>query len=202
MTTKKPFIKRSVGAQYTAFNTPGSDGQFDLAAFEKAVKQEVVKTIGVTENEETNTVTASGKMYATVSQRNGTEIAMDVVAFDPQTLSRMRAETNTGGLVKSGEGKERPFFAYGYVEKKDAGNYKYIWYPKCQLVSNTKDIADGGESFSEQNDTLTIRAYAFDDLGNDHVYIDSEFENVPEGITEDKFFAKPITTIEGLTEGA
>ena len=63
---------------------------------------------------------------------------------------------------------------------------------------NSDEIATREESPSEQNDTITISAYSFDEEGNKKSYVDSTAANFPEGITEDKFFAKPILTKESL----
>ena len=112
----------------------------------------------------------------------------------------MRGEdVDDGGLISSGSSTQRPFFAYGKVVKKVGESYRYEWYPKCQLVENTDDISTQEESFSEQNDTVTIRCYAFDDLGHVRNYVDSDASNFPKGLTEDKFFTKPIITKADLT---
>lgn len=200
---KRPFIKKTVGNQYVNFNKPSPGVDYDVDSWEdETIKHETIKNIGVTENEESTAVRGSGKVYTTVTQRASTQIAMDVLAFDKETISKMRAETNDGGLRKSGAPATRPYFGYGYVEEYDGDNFRYVWYPKCQLASNTKDIATQEESFSEQNDTLTISAYAFDGK-NDHVYIDSEMSDFPEGVTEDVFFKKPIYSLDALdNEGA
>ena len=102
------------------------------------------------------------------------------------------------GLISSGRNSERPYFAYGKVVKKVGGGVRYDWYPKCQLVENTDDIATKEENFSEQNDTVTIRAYAFNDEGDIKNYVDSEASNFPKDLTEEKFFTKPIITKEDL----
>ena len=106
--------------------------------------------------------------------------------------------SDNGGLILSGAPARRPFFAFGKVVKKVGGGVQYAWYPKCQLVENTDDIATSEESFSEQNDTITIRAYAFNDSHQKKTYVDSETENYPEGLTEEKFFTTPILTAEDL----
>lgn len=199
MRTKKPMIKESVGAQYYAFNTPDEDGKFNTSAYEETIKTETVKSIGTTENSDSTTVKASGKDYTTVSQSNNTELEVEVIAFDPDDLARMRGDiVSNSGLISSGRTAERPYFAYGKVVKKVGGGFRYDWYPKCQLVENTDDIATKEESFSEQNDTVTIRAYSFNEYGDIKNYIDSESSKFPQGITEDKFFNKPIITEDDL----
>ncbi len=201
MQAKRPMIKESVGAQYYAFNTPSEKGEFDPTKYEETIKTETVKSIGTTENAESATVKASGKDYETVSQSSNVELAVEVVAFDPDDLAKMRGDTTReSGLMSSGRNAKRPFFAYGKVVKKVGGGVRYDWYPKCQLVENTDDIATKEDSFSEQNDTVTIRCYAFNDEGDIKNYVDSESSNFPKALTEEKFFTKPIVTEEDLTE--
>lgn len=202
ITTKKPMIKETVGAQYYAFNNPGTGVEFDSTKYEENVtKTETVKKIGVTENMESTPVKASGKDYTTVNQTSSYDFSVEVVAVVPDDLSKMRGENvGTSGLIKSGSSNIRPYFAYGKVVKKTGGGFRYEWYPKCQLIENTDDIETREESFKEQNDTLTIRAYPYDDDGNIRNYIDSETANFPKGVTEEAFFAAPIVTDEDLAK--
>lgn len=201
ITTKKPMIKETVGAQYYAFNNPAQGVEYDSSSYEENVtKTETVKQIGVTENMESTPVKASGKDYTTVNQTSSIDLAVESVAVVPDDLARMRGENiNNGGLITSGSSNKRPYFAYGKVVKKNGGGIRYEWFPKCQLVENTDDIATKEENFSEQNDTLTIRAYPFNDAGDIKNYVDSEAENFPSTLTEDAFFSKPIINQADLT---
>lgn len=194
ITNKKPMIKETVGSLYYAFNTPTEEGEFNAGTYEDPIKSDVVKNIGTTENSENTTVRASGTDYETVNQTSSIDMAVEVVAFDPADLARMRGDdtSDTGGLMLSGAPSRRPFFAFGKVVRKVGGGVQYAWYPKCQLVENTDDIATSEDTFSEQNDTITIRAYAFDSNNQKKAYVDSETANFPEGLTEEKFFTKPI----------
>ena len=199
MKTKRPMMKETVGVQYYAFNTPDEDGNVDYTTYEDTIKTEVVKQIGTTENGETTTVRASGKDYASFNQVSSTDLEVEVVAFPQEDLARMRGENiATNGLVSSGGTKERPYFAYGKVVKLVGGGVRFDWYPKCQVIENTDDIATSEDSFSEQNDTVTIRAYAFNEKGENKNYVDSSITGFPEGLTEEKFFSKPIVTSADL----
>lgn len=199
MKTKRPMMKETVGAQYYAFNTPDEDGNVDYTTYEDTIKTEVVKQIGTTENGETTTVRASGNDYASFNQVSSTDLEVEVVAFPQEDLARMRGENiATNGLVSSGGTKERPYFAYGKVVKLVGGGVRFDWYPKCQVIENTDDIATSEDSFSEQNDTVTIRAYAFNEKGENKNYVDSSITGFPEGLTEEKFFSKPIVTSADL----
>lgn len=198
MKTKKPMLKETVGAQYYAFNKPDTDGNVDYSNYEETIRTDVVKSIGTTENGETTTVRASGKDYSTFNSLSSIDLASEVVAFPPEDLLRMRGDELKDGLISSGGTEERPFFAYGKVVKKVGGGVRYDWYPKCQLIENTDDIETSEDSFSEQNDTVTIRAYAFNEKGQIKNSVDSEVTGFPTGLTEEKFFAKPIITAEDL----
>lgn len=200
MKTNKPMLKETVGSLYTAFNTPTEAGEFDPNTYEETSKSDVVKNIGTTENSEATTVRASGSDYEVVNQTSSIDMAVEVVAFDPSELARMRGDdtSDEGGLILSGAPARRPFFAFGKVVKKVGGGVQYAWYPKCQLVENTDDIATSEDTFSEQNDTITIRAFAFNEDNQKKVYVDSETVNFPKGLKEEQFFAKPILTKEDL----
>ena len=200
ITTKKPKIKETVGALYYAFNTMTEDGEFDPEAYETTNKSDVVKTITTTDNATTTTVRASGQDYETVNQSASIENEVEVIALDPEDLAKMRGDDiHENGLILSGAPGKRPFFAFGKVVKKLGGAVEYVWYPKCQLTENTDEAATSEEEFSEQTDTVTITAYAFDNAGNKSIRVNSEMSSFPEGLTEEKFFEKPILDDAGLT---
>lgn len=196
---KKPPVKETVGALYYVFNVPEEGSNAFTTTYESDVNTSaVVKTITTTETGDTTDIKASGETYDTVSDTTSIDQAVEVVAFDSTDIAKMRGEIiSTLGLIVKGGSKIKPYFAFGKVVKLSGGNYKWIWYPKCKLVSNSDDIATKEESFSEQNDTLTIRAYPFNDDGEIEVCIDSTVK-VPAGLTEDLFFSKPILKDDDL----
>lgn len=201
--TKKPAIKESVGALYYVFDTPSEDSTDFTGTYETdVIKSEVVKSISVTENGDSTPVYASGTTYETISDKTSIDLSVEVVAFDPADLRKMRGDSvGTNGLILSGKPSARPFFAFGKTVKLRGGEVRYVWYPKCQLSENTDDISSKEESFSEQNDTITIKALPFDADGNIEATYDSAVKKI-EGMTEDIFFAKPILKDGDLVVGA
>lgn len=207
MKNKRTFYKVSVGDQFVSINESEVIGEIDPTKWAETIRMNNVKSIGRTDNSESNSIYASGKVFGTINQTSTVELATEVVAFDPKLLANLKGDViTTSGLIQSGAPTERPYFAYGFVEEFSDGGLRLNWYPKCQLVENTDDIATREESFSEQNDTLTIRAYPFDGASNIRNYIDNKVKPFPEGLTVDIFFAKPILTeaeFEGIqSEGA
>ena len=193
--TRKPPRKETVGAQYICFNTPTEDDSWSGAYETEVEKTEVVKSVKVTENSESNEVYASGKIYDSDNNISKTDIEVNVIAYPVDTLARMRGEVvDVGGLHMSGGKGTRPYFGYGKVVYLENGNVRYEWYPKCKLASNSDEIATKEASPSEQTDTITISAYPFNDNEDNKVYVDSSASNFPKGLTEDVFFEKPILT--------
>ena len=201
ITSKKPPIKETVGAQYICFATEKEewDGTFDA----EVEKTETVKSVKVTENGESTPVYASGKVYDTDETVSGVDIEVENIAFVTETLAKMRGDVvDEGGLVLSGGKGIRPYFAYGKVVIMRGGKVRYEWYPKCKLAENSDNANTSEENFSEQTDTVTIKAYPFNDAGNVKAMVDSTMTSFPAGLTEDKFFEKPILTKEELRTAA
>lgn len=196
--TKRPMIKETVGALYYAFNKMTEIGELDIENYEGTIKSEVVKQIGTTENSESTVVKASGKDYVTASQTADVEQAVEVIAFDAEDIAKMRGDKIGKYGVKSGRPTQRPYFAFGKVVKKIGGGLEYVWYPKCSLTENTDDIATSEETFSEQNDTLTIKAYSYNDEGDKSYRINNEMSNFPKGITEELFFENVVTSDDDI----
>lgn len=197
--TKKPPIKETVGAQYYCFNNMTDEGEWTEAFEADVTKTEVVKSVKVTESAEATDVYASGKVYDTDNSSQGSDIEVEVIAFPVDDLARMRGDSvDSGGLILSGGNRIRPFFGYGKVVVQRGDRKRYEWYPKCKLSENTDEAKTSEASFSEQTDTITIKAYAFNDAGDIKVMVDSAANNFPEGLTEEMFFAKPVLCREDL----
>ena len=196
---KRPPRKETVGAQYICFDVMSEEGEW-TETFETDVERTaVVKSVSVSDNTESTDVFASGEVYDTDESQAAASIEVEVVAFPAETLAKMRAATvDDGGLVLDGAPNVRPYFAYGKVVKLKNGKERWEWFPKCRLSENSDETATSEQSPSEQNDTITISAYSFDLKGNKKAYVDSTMGNFPDGLTEEKFFAKPILTKEDL----
>lgn len=202
---KKPPYKESIGAQYYNFNKPDEGNDFDLTKYEDVTtKEETVKSVTITESAESTPIMASGKVYDTKSQIPYIDIEVEKLATDADDLARMRGDlVDEGGLIQTTTTPTKPFFAYGKTVELSGGNYRYDWYPKCQLIENTDETKTREEGFEEQNDTLTIRAYAFDEKGKlIKNSVDTSSSKFPDGLTEEKFFLKPIITKEDLKTAA
>lgn len=197
MTTRKPPIKETVGAQYICFNSMDENNDWTTTFETEVEKTEVVKNVSVTENADTTDVYASGKVYDSEKGTQTDDIEVEVIAFADATLAKMRGDVvDESGLIFRGGNGVRPYFAYGKVVHLKGGKSRFDWFPKCKLTENSDEAATKESSYSEQTDTLTIHAVPFND--NNDVCVSIGADNIPEGLTEDLFFSKVILTAEDL----
>ena len=196
---KKPAIKETVGAQYVCFSVSNENGDFEANYEADVERTKVVKSVKVTENAEASPIYASGEIYDNIDSLGSIDVEVEVIAFPDDTLAKMRGDdVDESGLIRSGGTVQKPFFAYGKVVKLKGGKVRYDWYPKCKLTENSDEAKSSEDKFSEQTDTIKITAYPYDDDGHIVSKISSE-ANGPDGITESKFFSKPVLTPEDLT---
>ena len=189
---KKPSTKYTVGAQYICFN---GDPDWKADEFEEDVlKLPTVVDINVADNSDSYESYASGAVYESGTIVTYKEISVTQLAFDEGTIAKMKGDTVDSGIIMSGGIKERPFFAYGVPIIKKDKTKDMRWYPKCKLVDNSDAAATSTDSHSDQTDTLTIRAYGFDETQNQEVKVLTA-ETANASITENAFFAAPILTV-------
>lgn len=198
ITEKKPAIKETVGAQYICFNKMDEDNDWTKEFEADVEKTKVVKNVKVTPSTDAADVYSSGEIYDSVDAVKTISIEVGVIAFPDETLAKMKGDNvDSSGLILSGGNRPKPYFAYGKVVKLKGGKVRYDWYPKCKLVENSDQADTSEEKFKEQTDTIKITAYPFNEDGDIVTKISSEV-NMPEGLTEEKFFATPILTPDDL----
>lgn len=189
---KKPSTKYTVGAQYICFNSD-PDGAADSYDTD-VIKLPTVVDIDVADNSNSYESYASGAVYESDTMVSYKEISVTQLAFDEATIAKMKGDANDDGIILSGGIKTRPYFAYGVPIIKKDRTMDMRWYPKCKLVENSDATATSTDSHSDQTDSLTIRAYGFDDTQNQEVKVLTA-ETANAGITEEKFFAAPVLTV-------
>lgn len=190
---ENPMYTQTVGALYACKNNVENPGEFDPEAYDtEVIKSEVVKNIQTSENNTTTIIKASGIDYDTVSDIPYIDMDVETIAFPKAFLAWAKGErVANNGLVFGGAPSVKPFFAFGKVVKRAKGEFCYEWWPKCQIIENIADVSTSEEIFKEQTEKVKIRAYIFNDKEEKKTCVDSEI-NKPEGLTEEKFFGKPI----------
>ena len=188
---RKPPVKQTVGAQYICFNKMNTEGEWTEEFEESVTAYPTVVDEEVSDSADTYEDYASGDVYDSDTDVQYKEIAVTQIAFDDQMIARMRGDIVKDGVIVSGGRRDRPFFAYGIPIKKKGATVTMRWYGKCKLAENSDRTATSEESHSSQTDTITIRAYPYNDAKDIDVSVDTGAEKYAE-LTEDKFFAKPL----------
>lgn len=194
ITEKKPSTKYTVGAQYICFN----GASWTANGYETGVtKLPTVVKIEVSDNADSYESYASGAVYDSDTIVTYKDISVEQIAFSEEVVAQMRGDTVDEGIILSGGIKTRPFFAYGVPIIKKDGTRDLRWFPKCKLVENTDSTATSTASHADQNDSITIRAYGFDDDQNQEIKcLTSASENAD--VTEELFFAAPLLTVAAV----
>ena len=193
ITEKKPSTKYTVGAQYICFNA----ADWSASAFETdVVKLPTVVDVEVSDNSDSYESYASGSVYESDTIIMYKDIKVTNLVFPEEVLAKMKGDAVDEGVILAGGVKTRPYFAYGVPIIKKDGTRNLRWYPKCKLVENSDKTATSTATHSDQTDTLTIRAYGFDEDMNQEVSVLTDVEDNA-GITEAAFFAAPLTTVAG-----
>ncbi len=193
----KPPVKITVGAQYIVFNT--MSGEEWTTNFDADVsKFPTVVNVEAADQNDSYEDYASGAIYDTDTVTQYTDLTTEQIALDSQTIAQMKGYSASGGAFLGGGRRTRPFFAYGIPVIKKDGSKELRWYPKCKLVENTDRTETSEASHKSQTDTLTIRAYPFNDDYDIVAGVDTG-DSTYAGITEELFFAAPVLTLADIT---
>lgn len=194
ITNMKPSKKLTVGAQYICFNTMDANNDWTSTFESDVYKLPTITSIEVSDETDSYETYASGAIYDADTIVQKKTIKETNIAFDDMLLSKMRGEVvDDDGVILEGGLGVRPFFAYGYVTVKKDGTKSMVWYPKCKLSESTDSTETSEGTNKDQTDDITITAYGFNDNQDKAVRVlTSELTN----ITELKFFAAPVLTVE------
>lgn len=193
ITAQHPSTKLTVGAQYIAFNTMAADGTWQNTFDTTIYKLPTVVDVEIKDSNDSYDSYASGETYESDTQTSYKEISETNLAFPEELLAKMNGDTVTDGVILENGMKTRPYFAYGMVVKKKDETLDLRWYPKCKKTDNSDKTATSEDKHKDQTDTITIKSYGYDADQNKCVRVLTSSTTYKD-LTEDKFFAKPLTT--------
>jgi len=194
---KHPAVKYTVGAQYICFNKMSDENEWTEEFEETVYKLPTVVDIDVSDNDDSYDLYASGDIYDSDTTTTSKEISETNVAFPTELLAKMKGDDVDSGVILEGGPTVRPFFAYGVPIMAKDGTYDMRWYPKCKLTENSDAAQTSTDSHSDQNDTITIKAYGFNDDKQIAVRAETANETLA-SLTEDSFFAAPLLTRDAV----
>ncbi len=197
ITKQTPMRSVGVGSLYQNFFSTVTPGTYEAEVF----YSDVVATIKTSEERSSESVYGSNKIYEEDIVASPAMLEIEVLAYPPLNVARMRGNVVAGGFVTHNRYDEGEYFAQGVVYPKRGGHLKYVWYPKCRLVDTNKESQtknDGGNN--SQNRTLSIQTYEYNDAGDWQIEYDTEL--LAAGVTpmtEAQFFAAVLVAVPGTT---
>ncbi len=187
----KPFRNVGIGNLYYSF----AENIEELIYEDIIHKAPTLKTIGTTENSNSENTYASNAVYDTDSSVSDIQLSISVIAFHPAHRARMKGHKVNKGFITKNTNDEGAYFALGVVYPKKSGHFTFTWYPKCKLTEATNDAQtrdDGGNN--SQDKTLTITAMEYNDAGDYCKEYDTELlEEGDRALTEEEFFSEVRT---------
>lgn len=200
ITRKTPAVKLTVGSQYICMNTMDSSDNWTETFSSDVTELPTVVSVEVTDNADSYQTYASGAVYDADTPIVTQDISEENVAFPTILLASMRGETvDADGVTMGGGFGTRPYFAYGMAINRKDGSWEYRWYPKCKLVENTDATETSEDSHKDQNESVTIRSYGFNDAGNTYVRAITSEAGMA-AMTAAAFFAAPLLTVAAVKE--
>lgn len=194
----KPFRNVGVGNLYYCFAT-----DIEKLVFETIIhKTPALKTIGTTENSNSESQYASNGIYDTDSSVSDVQLSIALIAFHPLHRARMKGHKVVKGFIKKNVNDEGEYFAIGVTYPKKSGHFTFEWYPKCKLSEASKDAQtkDSG-GINSQDKNLVIIAMPYNDDGDYSVEYDTELlEDGDVALTENEFFSTVRTEYPTTSE--
>ncbi len=188
---QKPFRNVGVGALYQCFEDAAGTNGYASDVY----KSEALVKIGVSEQGKMDPIYGSSKVYDNDVIVSPPTLAVEVLAYDPANLARMRGSAVSGGFVTRNRFDEGEYFAQGVVYPKRGGHFVYVWYPKCRMIETSKDHETATkDNTGGQNRTVNLQVYEFNDAGDWQIEYDTELLAVGETpLKEAAFFAAVLT---------
>lgn len=163
-----------------------------------------VKKVGVSEQRESKTITASGKVFKQVSKHSATNLGVDAIALDPEfvrwALSHSSDANGGFGITKSSDNPTE--FAFGCTFEYSSGLLVFQWYPRCVLSNGDKTVSDPGTSSTDPSNSYTIVALPYGDDDIITIEYDQTLVSATKNpLTEEQFFTAVLSTEDNVLVG-
>lgn len=166
---------------------------------EAPVGVDTIKSVGLAEQRATGTVYASGKVLKQISRQNASQLTVGATAL-PATFKRRalgRAGSTNGGFSAATSDDIPVEFAFGYASEYSSGLQRFVWHPRCTLVSADKNVETKKDGAEDPNSSYVIMAVPYaTGNGIEIAYDQSEVVAGKVPLTAAEFFAAVITDLD------
>ena len=201
ITLKHPSYYRSVLNAYFAKTTTVAPGANVYAV---PFQSDGIKKVGVAEQRESKTITASGKVFAITSKHSVTNLGIDAILLDPEfrRWALGHASDTNGGLGTVKATDEPIEFGFGCIFEYKDGMKVFRWYPRCVLANGDETVSDSGTSAVDPSNSYSVVAMPYgagDDIAFE--YDQSLVLSTKNPLTEEVFFATVVTAATDVRFG-
>lgn len=166
---------------------------------EAPVGVNTIKSVGLAEQRATGTIYASGKVLKAISRLNSSQLTVGATSL-PQTFKRRalgRSVSTNGGFAASTSSDVPVEFAFGYASEYSSGLQRFVWYPRCTLITADTNIETKKDGAEDPNSSYVILAMPYA-TGNciEIAYDQSEVDSGKVPLTAAEFFAQVITSLD------
>ena len=156
-----------------------------------------IKKVGIAEQRESKTITASGKVFKITSKHSLTNLGIDAILLDPEFKRWALGHISdaNGGLAAHKSTDQPVEFAFGCVFEYENGLLVFRWYPRCILSNGDETVSDPGTSAVDPSNSYTVVAMPYgtgDAIAIE--YDQSLVLSTKNPLTEDVFFATVATS--------
>lgn len=193
--TKSKEVLYPVGVEslFIAFMTGGKDTRDEIPTYDTEIyRMDNIVTLGIAGNPTTVTKWASNKMFVNASKNSSFTLNLTHVALPQEVKDKMNGfDVEKGVAFDTGNVKEFPMFALGFIAPLSDGSRIARWYPRVQQTISEETFQTVTEESEVQDITNVFTATPL--LYNDVTVADfSEVRDSALGITAEQFMEQVI----------
>jgi hypothetical protein len=161
----RPTYEVSVGAAF--FNIIEERTATDITYKPDIIRQDVVRTLGITPTLIEADIWASGVMFDYIGQTTGADIALTAVALDADLLIELSGANQQDAFVFNRVNDLEKEFAFGYWGENRDGSMVFYWHPLCKIVAGeeTKNTRTNDPPDPQKNYSIKVMPFGSGDDG-------------------------------------
>lgn len=178
---------------FIAFMTNKEDSRDAIPTYEPEIyRMDNIVTIGIAGNPTNVTKWASNKIFVNASKNTNYTLNLTHVALPQEVKDKMNGyEIEKGVAFETGDVKEFPMFALGFIAPLSDGSKIARWYPRCQMTITEETFQTTTEESEVQDLTNVFTATPL--LYNNVTMVDfSEVRDSATGLTAEQFMEQVI----------
>ena len=191
----RPTYEVSVGAVFFCLIKDRDNTNINYE--DTVIRQDVVRSLGITPAVIEQEVWASGVMFDFISQTTGANIALTAVALDSELLTDLSGAKQEKGFVFNRVNDLEREFAFGYFGENRDGTLMFYWHPLCKIAAGeeTKATRTNDPPDPQKNYNIKVMSFGSGEQGGVWRVRFDQKKAIKEGykaLTIEEFFSQVI----------